>query len=173
VATLNYRKRVSLPDNNNDKVPGEELIMEVLVVLLVLVAASAVFIVMRGKARNPKTAASRTNEKSRAVAGSKTAVVAPRHPYRATSIVFDDAACDAVKALGRKRFLDRDRDVPKLPLKDCSNSQCSCKYAHHDDRRDSSEDRRHPSALKSELYERGSDPNRRQKKRGRRKSDWA
>jgi len=147
--------------------------MQVVALLLAVVAMSALFIIMRSKARKPTTAASRANGKSRAVARLKNAAVAPRHPYRATSIEFDDAACDAVKALGRKRFLDRDRDVPRLPLRDCSNSQCTCKYAHHDDRRDSSEDRRHPSALKSELYERGSDPNRREKKRGRRKSDWA
>ncbi len=147
--------------------------MQIVALLLAVMAVSALFIIMRSKARKPTTAVNRANGKSRAVAGAKTAAVAPRLPYRATSIVFDDAACDAVKALGGKRFLDRDRDVPRLPLKDCSNSQCTCKYAHHDDRRDSSEDRRHPSALKSELYERGSDPNRREKKRGRRKSDWA
>jgi hypothetical protein len=147
--------------------------VQILALLLAVIAMSALFMIMRSKARKPTTAESRANGKSRAVARSKTAAVAPRHPYRATSIEFDDAACDAVKALGRKRFLDRERDVPRLPLKDCSNSQCTCKYAHHDDRRDSSEDRRHPSALKSELYERGSDPNRREKKRGRRKSDWA
>ena len=159
--------------------------MQIAALLFAAIAVSALFIIMRSKARKPMTAATRVNGKSsaagksiangksRAVAGSKTAAVAPRLPYRATSIVFEDAACEAVKALGKKRFLDRDRDVPRLPLKDCSNSQCTCKYAHHDDRRDSSEDRRHPSALKSELYERGPEPNRREKKRGRRKSDWA
>jgi len=147
--------------------------MQIVALLLAVIAVSALFVIMRSKARKPTTAVTRANGKAKATTGSKTAAVAPRHPYRATSIVFDDAACDAVKALGRKRFLDRDRDVPKLPLKDCSSSQCTCKYAHHDDRRASSEDRRHPSGLKAELYERGSDPNRRQKKRGRRKSDWA
>ncbi len=147
--------------------------MKIVALLFAVIAVSALFIVMRSKARKPTTAATGANGKSRAIAGSKTASVAPRHPYRATSIVFDDTACEAVKALGKKRFLDRDREVPRLPLADCGSSQCSCKYAHHDDRRDSSEDRRHPSALKSELYERGTDPNRREKKRGRRKSDWA
>jgi hypothetical protein len=153
--------------------------MQIVALLLAVIAVSALFVIMRSKARQPTTAVTRANGKAaangkaKATTGSKTSAVAPRHPYRATSIVFDDAACNAVKALGRKRFLDRDRDVPKLPLKDCGSSQCTCKYAHHDDRRDSSEDRRHPSGLKAELYERGSDPNRRQKKRGRRKSDWA
>ena len=148
--------------------------MKIAALLFAVLAVSALFIMLRLKAHKPATAiATKTNGKARPTAGSKTAAVAPRHPYRATSIAFDDAACEAVKALGNKRFLDRDRDVPRLPLADCSKSQCSCKYAHHDDRRDSSEDRRHPSGLKAELYERGSEPNKREKKRGRRKSDWA
>jgi len=152
--------------------------MKVVALLFAVLAVSALFMIMRSKAHKPATAtatatATKANGKARTVAGSKTAAVAPRHPYRATSIVFDDAACEAVKALGNKQFLERDRDVPRLPLADCSNAQCGCKYAHYEDRRDSSEDRRHPSGLKAELYERGLEPNKRKKKRGRRKSDWA
>jgi hypothetical protein len=97
----------------------------------------------------------------------------PRKPYRATSIVHDDHACGAVKAIGNKRFLDTDRGIPALPLPDCNLSTCNCKYALHEDRREYDDDRRHPSALKSQLYDSAGDPNRRQEKRGRRKSDWA
>ena len=97
----------------------------------------------------------------------------PRKPYRATSIVHDDHACGAVKAIGSKRFLDTDRGIPALPLPDCDLSTCNCKYALHEDRRAFDEDRRSPSPLESDLYERVGESNRRQKKRGRRKDDWA
>ena len=148
--------------------------MKIIALLFAVIAVSALLMKMRSKARKPKSPATaiKVSGKARAVAGSKTAAVAPRNPYRATSIVFDDTACEAVKALGNKQFLERDRDVPRLPLADCSKSRCGCKYAHHDDRRESSEDRRHPSGLKAELYERGLEQNKRKKKRGRRKSDW-
>ncbi len=163
--------------------------MEIVALLFLLIAASAVFMLMRAKAHHPKAGAANANlkangktsgkangadnGKARRLPAAKSAAVAPRHPYRATSITFDSSACDAVRALGKKRFLDRDRDVPGLPLAACDKSQCSCKYAHHDDRRDASEDRRHPASLKSQLYERGEAPNKREKKRGRRKTDWA
>lgn len=98
---------------------------------------------------------------------------APRKPYRATSIVHDDHACGAVKAIGNKRFLDTDRVIPALPLSDCDVAQCNCKYAHHEDRRNSLEDRRNPIALQSELYDRTGSTSRRTRKRGRRKTDWA
>jgi hypothetical protein len=162
--------------------------MEIVALLFVVIAGSAAFMMMRAKAHQPKGAGAaapaatgktngKVNGKARATAkgntAAKTAAAAPRLPFRATSITFDTSACDAAKALGKKRFLDRDRDVPGLPLAACDKSQCTCKYAHHDDRRDASEDRRHPAALKSQLYERGEAPNKREKQRGRRKTDWA
>ena len=98
---------------------------------------------------------------------------APRNPYRATSIVHDDHACEAVKAIGSKRFLDTDRVTPTLPLPDCDAAQCNCKYAQHKDRREFDEDRRNPNKLPSELYDQTGKTNRRTRKRGRRKTDWA
>jgi hypothetical protein len=161
--------------------------MEIVALLFLVIAGSAAFMMMRAKAHQPKAAAANANangkalgkakgtakEKARGITAAKTAAVAPRLPFRATSIKFDTSACDAARTLGNKRFLDRDRDVPALPLAACDKSQCTCKYAHHDDRRDASEDRRHPAALKSQLYERGEAPNKREKQRGRRKTDWA
>lgn len=98
---------------------------------------------------------------------------APANPYRASSIIFDENACEAVKAIGDKRFLDADRDIPVLPVTGCTAAKCTCRYAHHDDRRESSEDRRHPSGLQSELYDRSGKPNRREHRRGRRKTDFS
>lgn len=98
--------------------------------------------------------------------------IAPRSRWRATSIVHDEKACDAVKAIGGKRFLDTDRIIPKLPLPNCGATRCNCKYASHEDRRDSIDDRRIPNALQAALYDRTGEENRRTKKRGRRKTDW-
>jgi hypothetical protein len=95
-----------------------------------------------------------------------------RNPWRATSVVHEHLACDAVKAINNKRFLDTEKKV-LLPLPDCEASICSCRYECHDDRREYNEDRRHPASLKSELYDETGETNRRYRKRGRRKLDWA
>lgn len=100
-------------------------------------------------------------------------VAIPRSPWRATSIVHDHMACDAAKAISDRRFLDNDRDTPLLPLPGCTASQCNCRYSRHHDRRDTSEDRRAPSALQSNLFAQAGKTNRRARKRGRRKTDWA
>jgi hypothetical protein len=95
----------------------------------------------------------------------------PSSPYRCTAIVFEDSACDAVKAIGRKRFLLSARDTPILPLPDCDQSRCHCRYMHHEDRREDDQDRRLAAALQTQLYEQDDKPSRRVKKRGRRKTD--
>ncbi|CAA0094301.1 Uncharacterised protein [Halioglobus japonicus] len=93
-------------------------------------------------------------------------------PYRGISIVYEDCACDAVKAIENKRFLISDGDAPMLPLPACDASRCSCKYKHYDDRREYDDDRRHSAALQTQLYEDTGNNDRREKKRGRRKTDW-
>jgi hypothetical protein len=134
------------------------------IVLIVIALAILAFILARRPAKPAKTAASRRTL-------SPKTVTAPASPYRASSIVFDFEACDAVRAIGDRRFLASDRDIPVLPLERCTAAKCNCKYVHHDDRRETSEDRRHPSGLQAELYDRSGEPNRRQKQRGRRKTD--
>jgi hypothetical protein len=96
-----------------------------------------------------------------------------RSPYRATSIVPGQQACQAARSIGGRRFLDVEGVTPRLPLADCDLVECNCIYAHHEDRRESQEDRRQPASLATELYDRNGNTNRRQKKRGRRKTDWA
>jgi hypothetical protein len=86
-------------------------------------------------------------------------------------MVFDECACDAVKAIGKQRFLRASGDTPTLPLPTCDASKCNCKYMHHDDRRDDNDDRRLAAALRTELYEDSGNANRRANKRGRRKAD--
>jgi hypothetical protein len=118
----------------------------------------------------PKPLASRASESYSTKIQSKEPV--PLRPYRGTSIEFDACACDAVKAIGKKRFLRSSGDTPMLPLPECDASRCNCKYRHHDDRRDDSHDRRLGAVLRTELYEENGNENRRATKRGRRKSDF-
>lgn len=60
--------------------------------------------------------------------------------FHAVSIRPCRDACSAVKALKGQRFLSH--NPPFLPLADCDQSMCNCRYQHHADRR-SEEDRRH------------------------------
>ena len=98
---------------------------------------------------------------------------APSHnPYKAVAIVAGKNACESVAAAEDRRYLIG--EAPRLPLPGCDPAACTCKYRHLDDRRDLQEDRRHPSALMADLYSTTTgEPNRRERKRGRRKSDWA
>lgn len=57
----------------------------------------------------------------------------PRNPFHAVSIAVGRETCRQVEALIGTRFLAR--DAPKLPLKNCDNPACRCRYVHHDDRR--------------------------------------
>lgn len=151
------------------------------IVFIVIVVVCLLFVVLKSWAKpatlgfNTGNAAGRTSKKSagskRPAASKKPSV--PRNPYRATSIQADADACGAVKTVAGKRYLDTERDLPVLPLPECDAGRCNCRYQRYEDRRDSEEDQRHPSALKSELYDQTGKPDRRRRKRGRRKSDWA
>jgi len=150
--------------------------MEILVIVIVLLLAAG-FIVFRRKpaVSGPGNAVSRgAASPAKARSGKvRAANAGPRNPYRATSICVDDHACDRAKALSNRRFLDIERNTPVLPLAGCDAAQCNCRYARHEDRRDDHEDRRNPNALKSELYDQSGNQNRRARRRGRRKTDWA
>jgi hypothetical protein len=95
-----------------------------------------------------------------------------KNPYRAISIVSRKSSCAAVKAIGTKRFLVEDGDIPQLPLSDCDVLKCPCKYAHYEDRRDDDDPRRLlEGSMKTRLYEQTEEKDRREK-RGRRSTDW-
>ena len=91
--------------------------------------------------------------------------------FRCTSIKAAGDACDEAKKREGKRYLHS--EVPSLPLAACDVAKCDCRYVHHDDRRDSDEDRRAIAGLNAELYaERGKTERRADVKgRGRRTSD--
>ena len=62
--------------------------------------------------------------------------------YRCVELRYPGNACDAVKRIGAKRFLPA--EAPGIPVPGCDRASCSCRYAHHEDRRD--DERRHPFA---------------------------
>lgn len=143
--------------------------MKTLALVLLVIAILVIFMTIRPKARARGNGSSKNNKTHI----SKDTSIETRHSFRATSIIADTSACEAAKALGKKKFLDVDRDVPVLPLGDCTVSRCNCRYAHHDDRRDFSEDRRGPPGLKSQLYDVSDQQDKRGRTRGRRKDDLA
>jgi len=147
-----------------------------LIILSALLLAGGAFILKLQPSTGIADSSSADGEKrhtARPVSKTRTAPAA-RSPYRATSIECSGTACDAAKAIDGKRFLDRDRVTPALPLERCDMSRCTCSYVRHEDRRDHDEDRRHPGVgLVSALYDRGEKPDLRSRKRGRRKTDWA
>ena len=111
-------------------------------------------------------------DRSRAKAAKRNKVVQAYNPYKAVAIMAGDNACESVKAAGDRRYLIG--EAPSLPLPGCDPTVCTCKYRHLDDRRELNEDRRHPSVLVAEMYSTTTgEPNRRERKRGRRESDWA
>jgi len=64
------------------------------------------------------------------------AAVAPKKAvqhFHAVTIATGPRACAAARQLRDHRFLSR--DAPPLPLKDCSCSNCECRYEHYKDPR--------------------------------------
>ena len=88
--------------------------------------------------------------------------------YPGVSIKLCAQACDAAKELDKHRFLSG--EAPLLPLADCNQLNCACKYTHHKDRRDVNEDRRHAYSMKTELYDTTGKENRRNRKE--RRASW-
>jgi hypothetical protein len=53
--------------------------------------------------------------------------------HHAVSVVPGPRCCDEVRELRGQRFLSR--EAPQLPLASCGRTDCSCRYAHYQDRR--------------------------------------
>jgi hypothetical protein len=90
-----------------------------------------------------------------------------QHPYHAVSISHKGCACSTVTAVGDRRFLAN--KIPKFPLPNCDAPRCSCRYVHHDDRREL-DSRRALYSIKSDVYTLTENTERRSM-RGRRQSD--
>jgi hypothetical protein len=89
-----------------------------------------------------------------------------RKPFHAVSIASDRRqACRTARGFGERRFLAR--EAPTLPLASCDKAACTCRYEHHDDRR---EDLRR-AADEGRAEHPYSGPERRRYQRGRRLRD--
>ena len=135
-------------------------------VIIGLLSVLAVFLVLRQSLQKPNKGTIAGAER---LHSAPKPISSPKSPYRAISIVCGQNACAAVKAIGGKRFLVEDNDVPILPLTQCEAEKCACKYIHHEDQREDG-DRRTISGMSTEVHlQKGNTEQR--KKRGRRKSD--
>ena len=132
--------------------------MDIAATVFLIAALIAVFVMLRS---SPQTTSSTQGR------GKKTKSI--RSPYKSVSIVCASGACEAAKALGEKRLLSS--TAPLVPLSGCTASTCACKYAHYDDRRSDSGDRRAPAALTTEPFKHSTENNQRSGRR-RRRSDW-
>ena len=141
--------------------------MKILVFIILAIIVAAILLKLRVPSRKQDKA-----PKARVA----NRVPAPRdddpaldNPYRAVSIAFGAEACEAVQSIGSKRFLVG--ETPRVPLPACTASTCSCKYKHHDDRRDSDAERRHPAGMTTQMYSTDGKAERREQEVGRRESD--
>lgn len=118
--------------------------MKLIVILLVV----AVVVVVLLRMRRPPAGASKTavsKVKTKAGQSGKT------DPRPAVSIKPGPDACEAARALAGKRILAA--ETTALPLPDCTVSGCSCRFEHHEDRREADGEKRALSALSTELYQ--------------------
>ena len=142
--------------------------MKILVFIILAIIVAAMLLKLRAPSRKPGKAP-RVSVTNRVPApGDDNPAL--DDPYRAVSIAFGAEACEAVQSIGSKRFLVG--ETPRVPLPACTASTCSCKYKHHDDRRDSDAERRHPAAMTTQMYGTDGKAERREKEVGRRESDW-
>ena len=120
-----------------------------------------------------KTQAARKHSARILAKGKKQPIPDKPDAYSSAEIKFKDCACDAVKEMAGKRFLSR--DVPLIPLPDCTSPNCKCTYIRHKDRRDWSLDRRESFMSQSNHYTAGGNDERREKvdRRADAESDFA
>jgi hypothetical protein len=114
--------------------------VKVLLLVLALVGVSWVLMRIRGgaatsvKGDNPK----KLTQPAPAKPASRS--LKQGNGFSSVTILSGFSACEAAKALQDQVFLAT--DAPSLPLTDCDNSHCRCRYDYLDDRRQ--EDRRSP-----------------------------
>ena len=103
--------------------------------------------------KKPKRVATHTSSKASAQ------IVRKKSPYNAAAIAFEECACQSVRDLKRRRFLVR--DIPPIPVPDCTSMNCACTYVRYNDRRSWHDDRRAAFSVKSDLHTLGGDMDRR------------
>jgi hypothetical protein len=105
--------------------------MAVTLSLLALIVLVGALVYVRRKSGGP---AERPPLERPAAPGATTA-------FHAVSIKLGPNACEAAQSMADNRFLSG--AAPRLPLPNCKNLECKCRFVHHKDRREG-EDRRSP-----------------------------
>lgn len=114
---------------------GLELSVKLIIGVTALLVAVLLFLKMRSRAPVHESKARGPD-----------AVPRLKGDFHAVSIRTGVFACKAARDLEGRRFLSG--SAPRIPLPDCDASDCSCRFAHHADRRDGDERRTpYPSAL--------------------------
>ena len=96
-----------------------------LLITILLVAVLVGIIVLKIRSRSDLSRP-RTGGGSRAAA-----VSTPK--FHAVSIKMDASPCHAIREYDGRRLLSN--EAPMLPLPDCDQSDCSCRFEHYADRR--------------------------------------
>ena len=159
---------ISNQNNSGIRVPKSFFMGPIVFVIIGILGAVAVILILRQNLQKSNKKITARAEKRHA---SPKLTSRTGNPYRAISIVCGQNSCAAVKAIGSKRFLIEDSDVPLLPLTECDAENCACKYIHREDRREEGE-RRTISGQGTERHLISGKVEQREK-RGRRKSDSA
>ena len=115
----------------------------------------------------PQATGSTTEEPRQSAVRQAPEVISAKPVYHAVSIVPGTFDCAAVRDVVDQRFLST--EAPSLPLPDCDNDNCKCRFVQHEDRR-SNEDRRDQFATFGGFNPYSADANNRRDKTDRRKS---
>jgi hypothetical protein len=103
--------------------------------LLSLVAATVIWVLLKVWVLSPKAQSQRSRQVQ--------AVRRKSSPYAGVKIISAADSCACAKQLDGQNYLAR--EAPVLPLPDCDQSECHCRYKHLPDRREG--DRRSPVLL--------------------------
>lgn len=141
--------------------------MDIILALVVVAATSAALAYFLWRSW---VSESQSHQGAANLLGKKARVTPVSERYHSVSVKPMEGACDAVKALSDHRYLVA--AAPMLPLSDCRNPRCDCRYVHHQDRREPGSDRRQSTELPPETRLLRGSGNRRTK-RGRRREDLA
>lgn len=93
---------------------------------------------------------------------------APAGKFHAVTIELDPHACPAVREYDGETLLSK--DAPVLPLAECDQASCQCRFVHHDDRR--RQPRRGYQSDLARIASLGANDERRARA-GRREDDWS
>lgn len=107
--------------------------MSIFITIVGLVVLGLVLFLVRRKGAKPE-------EHSNAARPVK---AGPTTKFHAVSIKVGPSVCSAAQSLDGKRFLSN--AAPRIPLPDCDEPECECRFEHYGDRREMDpDDRRNP-----------------------------